>query len=139
MFFIWGFIFFSLLSYAGMFFSNNKYLTKDVKLVRDLYQEFITNYNKLNKLFDLSNPIEIYTMFHYLLYKGYLSVDKNFMFSGKVAKDIEGLFGVDVIAGKGVCRHISSMLVDILNNYGIESGLLSVYFRSYRLCTYYFK
>jgi len=36
-----------------------------------------------------------------------------------------------VIAGKAVCRHISAMLTDILNDYGIESSQLGVYARDF--------
>ena len=113
--------------------SNGKNHTKDVIQIRDLYQEFIKNYNKLNKIFDLSDPIQIYTMFNYLLYKGYLSKDKNFQFSGKQARDINCLSGTNVITGQAVCRHISAMLTDILNDYGIESSQLGVYSRHYSI------
>ena len=118
-------------TYVGLAYSDGKNYTKDIKEIRSLYQEFITNYNKLNRIFDLNNPIQIYTMFNYLLYKGYLSIDKNFEFSNKEARDIKGLYGTNVISGKAVCRHISAMLTDILNNYGIESNQLGVYLMAY--------
>lgn len=121
----------SLAAYLGLAWSYGKDYTRDIKQIRSLYQEFITNYNKLNKAFDLNDPIQIHTMFNYLLYKGYLSIDKNFEFSNKEARDIKGLYGTNVITGKAVCRHISAMLTDILNNYGIESNQLGVYLMAY--------
>lgn len=114
-------------AYLGLILSHGKNYTRDIKQIRSLYQEFITNYNKLNKVFDLNDPIQIHTMFNYLLYKGYLSIDKNFEFLNKEVKDIKGLYGTNIITGKAVCRHISAMLIDILNNYGIESSQLVVY------------
>lgn len=123
----------SIAAYLGFALSHGKDYTRDIKQIRDLYQEFITNYNKLNKVFDLNDPIQIHTMFNYLLYKGYLSVDKNFEFSNKEAREINGLLGTNVIAGKAVCRHISAMLTDILNNYGIESSQLVVYSMVYNI------
>lgn len=118
-------------TYVGLAYSDGKNYTKDIKEIRSLYQEFITNYNKLNRIFDLNNPIQIYTMFNYLLYKGYLSIDKNFEFSNKEARDIKCLHGANVILGKAVCRHVATMLSDILNNYGIESNPLSVCSKDY--------
>ncbi len=118
-------------TYVGLAYSDGKNYTKDIKQIRSLYQEFITNYNKLNRIFDLNNPIQIYTMFNYLLYKGYLSIDKNFEFSNKEARDIKCLHGANVILGKAVCRHVATMLSDILNNYGIESNPLSVCSKDY--------
>ena len=100
----------STAAYLGLAWSHGKDYTRDIKQIRSLYQKFITNYNKLNKVFDLNDPIQIHTMFNYLLYKGYLSIDKNFEFSNKEARDINGLYGTNVITGKAVCRHISAML-----------------------------
>lgn len=124
-------VYLSIASYLGLVWSHGKDYTRDIKQIRSLYQEFITNYNKLNKIFDLNDPIQIHTMFNYLLYKGYLSADKNFEFSKKEARDINGLYGASVITGKAVCRHISAMFTDILNNYGIESSQLGVYSMDY--------
>lgn len=115
----------------AMICAHGEIYTKDAVQIRELYQEFIKNYNKLNKVFDLNDPIEIYTMFNYLLYKGYLSKDKRFKFSGEQARDIYTLPGTDVITGQAVCRHIAAMLADILNAYGIESNKLSVYTGDY--------
>lgn len=109
-----------------MEFLNGKKYTKDTNEVRKLYYEFITNYNKLNKTFDLNDPVEIYTMYNYLLYRGYLSSGKEFKFSNDKTRDITTLNGADIITGTGVCRHISSALTDILNDYGIDAGTLCV-------------
>ncbi len=117
----------SFVTFLGLEYSHGIEYTKDIKQIKSLYQEFITNYNKLNKIFNLNDPIEIHTMFNYLLYKGYLSVSKSFEFSDQEARDINGLYGANVIVGKSVCRHISVMLTDILNNYGIESYPLCVF------------
>lgn len=125
------FAYLSVAAYLGLAWSHGKDYTRDIKQIKSLYQEFITNYNKLNKIFDLNDPIQIHTMFNYLLYKGYLSIDKKFEFSNKEARDINGLYGTNVITGKAVCRHISAMLTDILNNYGIESSQLGVYSMDY--------
>lgn len=123
----------TIATHVAMTWSRGKNHTKDIIQIRDLYQEFIKNYNKLNKIFDLSDPIQIHIMFNYLLYKGYLSKDKEFQFSGKQKRDIDCLRGTNVITGQAVCRHISAMLTDILNDYGIESSQLGVYSRDYSI------
>lgn len=115
----------------GLPFSN--VCAGNINEIGDLYQEFIINYNRLNKVFDLNDPIQISTMFNYLLYKGYLSVGKRFEFLDQKIWDVDGLDGVNVIVGKAVCRHISAILGDILNNYGIESFQLFVYSMGYRV------
>lgn len=108
-------------------FINNSYYKINCDKIKHLYQYFIKNYNQLNKIFYLNNPIEIYAMFTYLLDNGYLSKNKNFKYSTKNLNDIYNLLGTDVINGHGCCRHISSMFCDILNNYGVESCNLCVY------------
>lgn len=109
--------------------SDIKLYTKDITEIRNLYNDFIKNYNQLNKDFKFNNPIQIYTMYNYLLYKGYLSKDKTFMFSKENVIDIKTIMGTNIINGQGVCRHISSLLTDILNDYGIFSTNISCYLR----------
>lgn len=123
----------SLVAYFGLVLSNAKLHTKDMSEIRTFYQQFIQNYNKMNKDFELNNPIQIYTMFNYLLYEGYLSKGKEFQFSGEEARDINAISGTNIIMGKGVCRHISSMFKDILNDYGIEAYNLGCYCRTYNV------
>ncbi len=112
-------------------YSHGKSYTKDISEIRSLYNEFINNYKKLNRNFDLNNPIEIYTMFNYLLYKGYLSKNKEFNFSKKGVREVYGLSGINILNGTGVCRHISEMLDDILNSEGINSKQLTVHSGDY--------
>lgn len=104
--------------------------TKDITEIKKIYDEIIDNYIKLNKIFSLDSPVEIYSMYNYMLYKGYLSKDKNFEFNSESARDIRKISGAEVINGKAVCRHIASMLTDILNISKIQSNVLYVYVRT---------
>lgn len=108
------------LLYGCLAFSNGSYYTKDVNELRKLYNEFISNYNKLNKDFSFDEPVSVYTMFNFLVMNGYLSKDKDFQ-KNNCCYDLHPLMGSDVIAGRGVCRHLAAMLSDILNDYGIPS------------------
>ena len=114
------------LTYITLFCSGAINHTTDIKQIRDLYQTFIKNYNKLNKEFDFNNPVQIHTMFNYLIYKGYLSSGKEFEFSSSQAKDLKPIYGANIITGQAVCRHIASALTDILNDYDIEAGTIGV-------------
>lgn len=108
-------------SYIYLQTTKGENYTKDVNELRKLYNEFIKNYNKMNKDFSNNNPISIYTMFNYLLNNGYLSKDKKFNCKNGEFYNLNAVLGSDVICGNGVCRHIASMLTDILNDYGIPS------------------
>lgn len=94
-----------------------------------LYKKFLQNYSELTKTFELKNPVEISTMFNYLLYEGYLSKDKKFEFSSDNVIDFKKFGALNIFEGKGVCRHISLMLNDIFTEYGIKSEKISVYQR----------
>lgn len=120
-----------------MRWSNGKNYTKDINQIRELYSEFIRNYNKLNKNFDLDNPIQVYSMFNYLLLQGYLSKDKCFDFSKNNLIDIDEICGANINMGNGVCRNTAAMLTDILNDYGIESGVLNVLHKDYNVIINY--
>lgn len=101
--------------------------SKDINVIRELYKAFLDNYNTLNKIFDLSNPVQIYAMYIYLLGKGYLSKDKKFTKNDENSLDINSLLSADIFMGAGVCRHISFLLTDILNTSGIKTENLNVY------------
>ena len=92
-----------------------------------LYNNLIKDYNKLNKIFDFQNPVEIYTLYNKMLYAGYLSKDKEFHFGKDKVKDITTIQGTNIINGEAVCRHIAQMLKDIYLDYGITSYDISVF------------
>ena len=100
--------------------------TREIKQIKYLYQEFITNYNKLNRIFNLNDPVEINAMFSYLVSEGYLSTGKKFNFSDQHSRDMKAIMGANVMTGSAVCRHISAMLTDILNDYNIEAASVGV-------------
>ena len=114
-----------------MLYGNKSLRTKDIIEIKNLYQEFITNYNKLNKDFNFDNPVQIFTMYNYLLNRGYLSKGKEYEFSSAQARDISQIAGTNVLTGRAVCRHTSALLGDILKDYGFQTGGLVAYMRSY--------
>lgn len=95
--------------------------TKEILKITNLYNELIDNYVKFNKDFNLEHPIEIYQLYNYMLYNGYLSKNGKFEFGESPIKDIWSLLGVNVVTGKAVCRHIASMLNDTYNKMDINA------------------
>lgn len=100
--------------------------TKDLSEIRELYKLFLEKYTNLNRAFSLENPIEIYTLFNYLLYGGYLSKNHKFRFEEQKECKNPIIFGAIIFSGKGVCRHAASLLTDILSSYEISSYNLPV-------------
>lgn len=102
---------------------TTEYLTKITKI----YNEIIKNYAHLNYDLGFENPIEIYTLFHKLMHRGYLSFGYNFEYNTTETLNNKNILGVDVINGKGVCRHISAMLQDIFDELKINNEILPIY------------
>lgn len=100
-------------------------LTSDYKEMSDLYNSVISSTTDLINEFGLENPVEIFSFYVYLYRGGFLSHNGDFEYNMDL-KDLPGLYGVDVIRGKGVCRTISSMLVDIYRNLDFEASNLVV-------------
>lgn len=101
--------------------------TKEIKEINKLYKEFIKEYSKLNKIFNLNNPVEIYNMYNYLLYSGYLSKNKKFKYGTEnVFDEVNSIMGANIMTGNSVCRHIAPALRDIYLEENIESIVLPV-------------
>lgn len=107
--------------------------TKDVRNIREMYDEVIDDYAKMVKSLELKSPVEISAFFERCYRDGYLSRDKNFVFGSDNARDIYSIFGSNVINGEAVCRHISHMLNDVYSRMGIDSNILLVHMRERKL------
>ena len=115
----------------SIFSRNSEIHTKEVQKIKVLYQEFLSEYVKLNRIFEFQNPIEIYTFYNKMLYDGYLSKNKEFHFGKTTVRDIRGIYSSNIMNGEAVCRHIATMLKEIYNAYRIEGNTLGVYQSDY--------
>lgn len=98
--------------------SNNTYYNELNKIRFKLYHEFLSNLSYLIKEnLSINDSLSYSILYNILLNNGLLSVPS--FFNYKIYKyDSDDFFnnisGARVISGYGVCRHISSMLTDIL-------------------------
>lgn len=96
---------------------NNEKIKPYLAGVKENYNGFVYNAAKL--IIDLSGDMqkeEIYFgIFVYLYRNGFFSKDNTFEF-GAPNNELNSLLGVSVIQGTGVCRNISSLFKDILND-----------------------
>ena len=107
--------------------SDCKLYDKEYEQLDQIYNDFIDNYNNLNRTLELQNPMDIFVMFSNLLALGYFSKDMKFEFDDNDSILTFGInMGTVVFTGEAVCRHIATMLTDIFLNYNIEASNLSV-------------
>lgn len=113
--------------YIMKWISDCKLYDKEYEQLDQIYNNFIDNYNNLNRTLDLQDPMDIFVMFSNLLASGYLSKDMKFEFDDNDSVLTLGInMGTVVFTGEAVCRHIATMLTDIFLNYNIEASNLSV-------------
>ena len=99
----------------------------DAVMSTDAYKNYLEILKKvaiLSKELQLNNSFEVTLLFEYLLWRGYLSKDKQLVYSlsGKVNNPF--LIGADIMRGKSVCINNAGMLRDILKQLGKEAYLL---------------
>lgn len=96
--------------------------------LKKVYVEVLNEIVKFMKKNKCECPMEFFAMYSYLVRNGYLSLDKKFCYDIDVKNDVFSLRGINVIEGRGVCSHITSMLTDILvgANYGAENVNMNI-------------
>lgn len=99
--------------------------TEDYKQIKNLYNNIITNLANFLKEQNITDPVEIFTVYQFMYRNGYLSYNHNFNYDIDM-KDLSKLNGVDVVRGTGVCRSISSFLTDLYKEMGYDSCNLLV-------------
>lgn len=99
--------------------------TEDYKQIENLYDNIITNLANFLKEQNITDPVEIFTIYQFMYRNGYLSYNHNFNYDMDM-KDLSKLNGTDVVRGTGVCRSISSFLTDLYKKMGYDSCNLLV-------------
>ncbi len=76
---------------------------------------------ELLKNLNADNEMKMFAMYIYLYRKGFLSLNHEFYFSTFSHDSRYYPFGANIACGEGCCRHISSMLNDLLHLSNIQS------------------
>ena len=87
---------------------------------------------KLFKELNCDNEMKLFAGYSYLLKQGYLSQNHEFYYS-RLKDDSEELLGVNVMLGKGCCRHINTMLRDLLRVSGYSSCNMEIMLNNEKL------
>ncbi|MCI6266799.1 MAG: hypothetical protein MR598_08160 [Erysipelotrichaceae bacterium] len=102
--------------------------------IHQLYYIVLKELSQFMEDLNCNSSIEVFAMYSYLVRNGFLSYNGIFRVRN-VLDRLDSLFGVSVIEGEGVCRHISSFLTDLLKvrgcfcfNLGMVLGKKSKYF-----------
>ena len=104
---------------------ENRYYYSDIM---GKYNELLNKTSYLAKELHMQNSLELNILFSHLLWNGYLSKNKKYVFSSNDKKYITGLFFTDIMDGTGVCLNNSEMLKDFLNLNGYTSSIMQNYY-----------
>lgn len=74
-----------------------------------------------------NDPLEIFSMYNHLLWKGYFSEGHEYKYDNSDLYDIPYFEGLDIMDGDGVCRHNSDLLARIFNEYGYKAFTVNAY------------
>lgn len=96
-------------NYAGAYINSIEY--------QDVYKNYMLLLKELSAMFQklgAHNEMEQFSIYNYLFRRGYLSIDHKFYYS-KLSQSALGFYGLNILSGAGDCKHINSMLTDLLN------------------------
>ena len=106
---------------------QNKYKSKTFEELEYYYATYITKIcNLLRKLNIDNNQIEVYQFLVTLCKQGYISQDKNYEYSCENMIDISerSMIGSSIVTGYGVCRNLSYLIHDVLNELGYDTDIV---------------
>lgn len=111
----------SNITYLFLILSFPEHYTKDIEDIVSIYKDVVKSYVKLNDKLELKSPIDINAGLTFALNRGYLSYNKHFEYCKDNNKDIFRSLGTETITGLACCRHIATLLNDILQEKNIKS------------------
>ena len=111
----------SNITYLFLILSFPEHYTKDIEDIVSIYKDVVKSYVKLNDKLELKSSIDINAGLTFALNNGYLSYNKHFKYCTDNNKDILRSLGTETITGLACCRHIATLLNDILQEKNIKS------------------
>lgn len=91
--------------------------------LKEVYETIVKEVFSFMEGAGFEDPVSVFAIYVYMLRSGFLSYNGKFFFDERSKDFLQGM-GIDVIRGKGLCRHIASMLFDIYQEFGFDSALL---------------
>jgi hypothetical protein len=101
--------------------------TTTYKELMDEYQKYIKDVAKLVKIVGLNSAKENVVYIHALMELGYFAKQMDHQYRlYKYERDyLSELCGAKVVTGKSICRHMSSFIVDVMNELGYTAANVS--------------
>ena len=96
-------------------------------IVRDAYNNILSKTKLLADEFNISNSLELSTLFTALLYGGCYSAIRKHEYNDRERHIVIGFNVYDIFIGGGVCVNYSEMLSDILTYSGYKSAVINNY------------
>lgn len=94
---------------------------------KEYYQAYLNIVKKTARVIKelgIEDPLCASIIFQYLLWKGYLSKDKNLVYSISDRMNNIAITGADIMRGRSVCLNNADMHASVLREMGIEAYLL---------------
>lgn len=92
----------------------------------EYYREVLRKTVTLSKEMDMDDSLSLSVLYTTLLWSGYFSYNGEHKYASIISKFLTPEFeGVDVLAGRGVCRNYSAMMSDLLREADIDSTPLA--------------
>lgn len=105
------------------------FIQKDRESIDNAYKDILSNIKQSFTDMGIIKPLECYRLLHKLLVEGVFSVAGNVSFDTSfnylALSNLEYL-GVQVMYGVCCCRHVSSFINDVLNEFKFDASLLYV-------------
>ena len=98
-------------------------------IVRDSYNNILSKTKQMADEFNISNSLELSTLFTALLYGGCYSVIRKHEYNDRGRHIVVGFNVYDIFIGGGVCVNYSEMLSDILTYNGYKAAVINNYMR----------
>ena len=109
----------------------------DYRILEEKYYDYICDLARFMQTQGISDGPGVAYLYQFMLDKGYLSYSKEHKYNQSLINkknrknshkyEIEDLWGCRVATGASVCRHMSSLLVDLENAIGNHAHNVSVY------------
>ena len=93
----------------------------------ETYNEIISEIKLALEKVGCDDPLEIFSMYNHLLWKGYFSEGHEYKYDNTDLYDIPYFEGIDIMDGDGVCRHNSDLLARIFNECGYKAFTVNAY------------